>query len=384
MAKQNTTNSQKKTTTTKNKNTKKLKTTNKKTTSKIENKNIGKKIIRKVYLKVTFCLLIAFGILFIFSSYAWFSTNLNVKIRTFNMIVTKNSGLTISFDGIHFDTFVEISRDTLIRDLKATYPNNKSQWSSFGLKPVSSNGISNPDTYFFDMFSSGGVRYLNKNKDHGYVKTYLLNENKINESNNYIAFDLFFKNSSGSPVSDNLYFDDGTEVTIEEDASEEMQGLLNSVRIGLVKVGSTTLDSEPAVIQNLQCHNTCKSIIYEPNSLNHTPLSIERAEKFNVTLIDGERFPTYGCIKSGGPIFIENTVSGSPNLDPDYFQIQETITEDNFDEPLFTVPSGITKVRVYLWIEGQDIDSLETDSEGAELSISINFMKDTQGYTEVE
>ena len=55
-----------------------------------------------------------------------------------------------------------------------------------------------------------------------------------------------------------------------------------------------------------------------------------------------------------------------------------------FDEPLFTIPDGITKMRVYVWIEGQDIDSLETDSEGAEVSISINFIKDTYGYTEYE
>ena len=41
-------------------------------------------------------------------------------------------------------------------------------------------------------------------------------------------------------------------------------------------------------------------------------------------------------------------------------------------------------MRVYVWIEGQDIDSLETDSEGAEVSISINFIKDTYGYTEYE
>ena len=41
-------------------------------------------------------------------------------------------------------------------------------------------------------------------------------------------------------------------------------------------------------------------------------------------------------------------------------------------------------MRVYVWLEGQDIDSLETDSQGAEVAISISFVKDTQGYTEYE
>ena len=58
----------------------------------------------------------------------------------------------------------------------------------------------------------------------------------------------------------------------------------------------------------------------------------------------------------------------------------ETITEDDFNNPLFTVPDGITKARMHVWIEGQDIDSLETDSNGAEFSFSIDFVKDTQGY----
>jgi hypothetical protein len=56
--------------------------------------------------------------------------------------------------------------------------------------------------------------------------------------------------------------------------------------------------------------------------------------------------------------------------------------DGDFDKPLFTIQDGITKARVYLWIEGQDIDSLETDSSGAEIYVDINFIKDTSGYQE--
>ena len=47
---------------------------------------------------------------------------------------------------------------------------------------------------------------------------------------------------------------------------------------------------------------------------------------------------------------------------------------------MFTVPDGYTKARIYVWIEGQDIDSLETMSSGTNVDISINFVKDTLGY----
>ena len=88
------------------------------------------------------------GILLIFSTYAWFSTSLNVKIKTFNMIVSRNSGLSISFDAINYDKTIEISEEVLIDRLVETYPNNLSQWSRNGLIPVSSPGLTNNNTYF--------------------------------------------------------------------------------------------------------------------------------------------------------------------------------------------------------------------------------------------
>ncbi len=44
------------------------------------------------------------------------------------------------------------------------------------------------------------------------------------------------------------------------------------------------------------------------------------------------------------------------------------------------VPHAITKARVYIWVEGQDIDSLETYSKGTVLELGINFVKDTMGF----
>ena len=324
------------------------------------------------------------GILLIFSTYAWFSTSLNVKVKTFNMIVTKNSGLSISFDAINYDNVIEISKDVLIDNLVETYPNNLSQWSGNGLVPVSSPGIINHNSYFFDIFSSSGVKYKNKNLENGFVTTYLSRETNRNSFSNFIAFDLFFKNETGSPISDNLYLDYGTEFTMTSDSPEEMEGLVNSARIGFVKVGSVPLNTPVETIQNLKCNNDCYSVIYEPNSSKHSDLSIERAKKFGINLKKDKSFDTYAYIRAGGPFEIADTISGSIGLNYNYFTLQQTIAEDAFNTALFTIPDGITKARVYVWLEGQDIDSLETDSDGADVSISINFIKDTYGYSEYE
>lgn len=353
-----------------------------KNTKKNSKKSRKKEIVllHKKNRRFLIAIIIFLAIILIGATYAWFSTNLNVRIKTFNMIVTKNSGLSLSFDAINYDSSIEISKETLINRLKETYPNNTSQWSSMGLTPVSTLGVRNPNTPVFEIYASSGVMYRNRKMDNGYVNTVLLSENGRNSFNYYIAFDLFIKNDTGSPVDDNLFLDYGTEVTLTDGDTEEMQGLLNSTRIGFVKIGSTPLDTNPTIIQNLTCNNNCKSTIFEPNSRVHTNLSRERAEKYGVNLKEGEIFPTYAYKKSGGPIFIKDTVSGSSELDMNYFELQETMTELDFAKPLFTIPNGITKMRVYVWIEGQDIDSLETDSSGSELAISINFIKDTTGY----
>lgn len=329
---------------------------------------------------LTFVIIFFVGVLMIFSTYAWFSTTLNVKVKNFNMVVSRNSGLSISFDGINYDSYVEISRKALIDNLVDTYPTNTSQWASVGLTPVSSNGISNPNSPTFDIYASGGVRYRSKKKENGFVNLNLIEENERRAYNNYIAFDLFLKNVTGSPVNDNLYFDYGTEVKMDSESTEEMNGLVNSVRIGIVKIGSLPLDTNPTTLQGMTCNNNCKSIIFEPNSTIHSELSIERAKVYGINLKNEERFPTYACIKGGGPIYVKDAVSGSTNIDLDYFALQQTMTEDDFGMPLFEIPNAVTKVRVYVWIEGQDIDSLETNSDGADISISINFVKDTQGY----
>lgn len=340
-----------------------------------------KEKVRNINRKQAMIIILLFGTLSIFATYAWFSVNLNVKIRTFKIEVTKNSGLTISFDGINFDTAIEISKEELIEKLVTTYPNNTTQWASLGLSPVSSNGITNRNSPIFNIYESNdGVRYRDKSKTNGFIYTSLVEEKERREYSRYIAFDVFFKNETDSPVSDNLYFDTGTEVTMEEGSTEEMLGLLNSVRLGIVKIGSVNLGSPVDRIQNISCHNDCNSIIYEPNSTAHTDLSIEKAKRYGINLTKGQKFPTYASIRGGGPIYVANTVSGSANLDNNYFALQNTMTEANLGTPLFKIPDGITKARIYLWVEGQDIDSLETDSTGADISVSINFVKDTAGY----
>ena len=76
-----------------------------------------------------------------------------------------------------------------------------------------------------------------------YLSTRKNVERGISDHENYIAFDLFLKNITGSPVSDNLYIDEGTNIVIDSGETEQIKGLVNSSRIGFVKVGTVSNNS---------------------------------------------------------------------------------------------------------------------------------------------
>lgn len=327
------------------------------------------------------------AIFLIISSYAWFSTSLNVQIKFFDLVVSSDSGLFISIDGVNFSESIEVSVDSVIRDLVRLYPNHTNQWSVGGMWPVSSNGIRNSNSDRFDIFigeikrpkgriQEGEIRYLNTNR---YV------EDRASLSNVYVAFDIFLKNVSGSPYSDNLYFNDDTYIDFDGEVSDEtkesMSGIMNSLRMGLIKIGSVSLNADVNTIQNIRCNNNCEMTIFEPNKTSHSELSIENASDLGINLVDGVYTPTYAVINPGTRLEHMNGHAGIP-LNTNNFALQRTISEADFNSPIFSIPNGITKLRVYVWIEGQDVDSLETHSVGAPIFIAIGLEKDLAGYEE--
>ncbi|MDD4407003.1 MAG: hypothetical protein PHF30_03070 [Bacilli bacterium] len=352
-----------------------LKKNNKKTVNIFKFKN------RKTLFWVTFLT----AILLTASTYAWLSSALNVKINFFQLSVSSNSGLFISLDGIEFSDSVNISMDSIIMDLKETYPDHVNQWS-YGLWPVSTNGILSPDDDKFDLFIGDLIRTRVRNPNNNTKK--LLNvvkaeEKRANASSYFVAFDIFLKNSSGSPNPDNLFFEENTIIDYQEDTTEEirdsMSNIMNSLRVGVLKIGSLPHNTPVKEIQNMKCNSNCEMVIYEPNNSIHTLDSIEAAENYGIKLIDGTYIPTYGIIKEGKRLDHINGHSGTGvPLDSEHFAIQNTIKD--FSQPIFQVPNAITKARVYIWLEGQDVDSLETYSKGTSLDIIINFVKDLAGY----
>ena len=317
------------------------------------------------------------GLLLIISSYAWFSSALDFKIKFFTITASTNTGLFISLDGQEFSSSIDVNVDTVINNLK-TYPNHKNRWASKRLYPASSNGISNSNNSTFDMFK-GIVFDYKPNTDRRVISVELEEELEPTTDSTFIAFDVFFKNVSGSPKPDNLYLDTGSGVDFANENTDDSNGIINAIRFGVLKINSVPLKSELNLIQNMGCNNSCESVIFEPRATNHSNASIQRVKEMGIRLINGTYFPTYAIIKEGTQLESRSGYQGTNiALDTEHFKLQNTLI--NLNTPLIEVPNAITKARIYVWVEGQDVDILESISKGSNISITLNFRKDLAGY----
>jgi len=329
------------------------------------------------------------GLLFAMAAWAWFSQTLNVRIDFFQMRVDSDTGLYISLDGIDFSEEILISRESILNDLTPRYPNHTNRWSITGLRPVSSNGLPNPNTDRFDIFWGEVHRRRSAHRDDDPQRR-LFAVREVEDAptpvSRFVAFDFFLRNITHSPHPDNLFIENDSVIDfsmdeiIDPEVRANMAGIVNSMRFGLVFKGTVPIGSDIETIQNMRCEQDCHYVIWEPNDLRHSPESIARAATKGITVVDGQPHPTFAVIAPGGPI---NHRSGQPGsgvpLDPNHFALQRTHT--NLNDAIWEIPHGITKVRAYLWVEGQDIDGLETDEAiTVLLDVLISLSKDLAGY----
>ena len=61
----------------------------------------------------------------------------------------------------------------------------------------------------------------------------------------------------------------------------------------------------------------------------------------------------------------------------DYFtDTMKNAQDDARPEIFYLTPNSVTKIRVYIYIEGQDVDNYDIDTEGKKIKASFGFTKD--------
>lgn len=331
------------------------------------------KIKKELKFNLLFLITAVTGVILIYSTYAWFSASLNVVISDFSMTTKSTDGLYISLDGITWAESVNITENDMITRLTDTYPYHETQWSQ-ELGPVSTMGLLDNNSNRFIFYTHKPHRVLRPNYENtDKLSFFQVEESGVNKNNLFVAFDVFFKNVTPSPYSDNIYIEEAT--FINSDNENDDDTAINALRMGMIFSDVTSLEAHPNNIQNLGCNGRCRSFIYEPNAFNHSETSIKMADKHGVLLEHGNYYETYGMKQGGDDIMIWSGVRNNKvGIDNTYYELQQTDT--TIGKPIFSMPEGIVKARIYVWVEGQDIDIIEYTSPGYQVSVSLKFNKD--------
>lgn len=309
-----------------------------------------------------FFLLILLILVLVTSTYAWFTVNRNVRVEGMNVEVATSGNLEISVDAINWKNV--INTDELLNSVKNTYPAAINQIPSEGLYPMSTAG--NITDGKLDMF-------FGKVLVDAYTNEYsLITSKEIENHGNggkFIAFDIFLKVEHQTQV----YLTSESQIKSSRLTDESVStGIENATRIAILNHGN---GMGAAQVQNLK--NANHAMIIEPNYDTHTATGIRSAQNL---------YQIYGLKTSGNAALqyygvkanISNPVAINSKIDA-YFAIvnpEKKLASNFFNGgnriEIFNLNPGITKLRLYIWIEGQDVDC-EDNASGANLKVDLQF-----------
>ena len=375
------------------------------------------KRVKKLAVGTALCALIL-GV----STYAWFIGMKTVNVSSFDISIASTESLMLSIDGKNWSQEVTINED----NFSDAYEGNTNSWGGEGLIPISTVGAMDPDTSKLIMFEKGSLTAT----EGGYrLMSSRINNSSTKEADGYVAFDLFIKNLSGEEYYTNydplneeaIYLTPESKASASTNGGEQNTGIEISVRVAFAQVGRVIATTEdPTTITGIDCSGSNGSTkicdqrnaqIWEPNDTKHVENAINWYNasckkriaddvfddaSYNGTcgtVSDGTAYHTYvvsgvidetdtvdvydGADYNGYTNSISPTAADGKLVDLDTF----TDTEKNLqgvERPTFMTlaPNSITKVRVYVYIEGQDIDNYDFASLGKKISVSFGFTKE--------
>ena len=351
-----------------------------------KNKEKNKRKLRTLVL-LLFLTIIMFGT----STYAWFTANRRVSITSIDVHVETSDGIQISTDGSTWKSV--ITRDDILVNKYSTADN----FIPNTLDAVSTDGtiIEGTGTRKLDFYLSN----IGTNESTG---RYTINTEQINEATDktkFVAFDIFLKVSSAKTVYLNTA--DSQSSVVMKEGSQDL-GLKNAARMGFVKIGeAASTDTVAQITGASYSSNAPAAKIWEPNNDTHSTAVINSvATEYGITLQEtGTNTGLYNPINYCGVTTnisssadLINTVNctagvgtnttamqaGTPSTTNGEYSTSGTLisTPSTFASGtryvIFNLNGGITKMRIYMWIEGQDLDC-ENNASGTDITYNLEF-----------
>ena len=344
-------------------------------------------------------LLVATGFLLTTTTYAWFTSNRTVTVGDINVNVASSGGIQLSVDGTNWKSIVSTSD---ISGATATYAaaTNQLPSDSSALEPVSTALASLDSDGYLSMWHGTVV----SNTGGNYILTTDDASTVTHGANGYfVCFDLFFKVDAESAT-----VTDGTATPIYLTTTSDVitngsdTGIKNAARVAFIKEGATTTGSALSDIQALKTSTVNSNVfLWEPNYDYHTASGVTNArdvygvtdvvvDNSTVTLAEGADNPLLGYSGvTAGIAASDDILLGSAtaaNYPAKFATVTPTLTTEagwatsanGAYHQIFTLGANqITKVKVYFWVEGQDVDC-ENNASGGAITLKLQFSLNSQ------
>lgn len=331
-------------------------------------------------------LLLITGFLLTTSTYAWFTSNTTVSVNNIQVTVATQNGIQLSVDAINWKSILSTT------DLQGAYNTYGAATNQLPatLEPVST-ALDIENDYFKMFYGTVGTNtagdYIITATD---VSTVLDNHTKVEgtaggTTGKFVMFDLFFKLDGKTGDATNIYMTSSSGIKAEGNDT----GIKNASRVAFINLGKLTSDKTSTEVQAIT--GGTDKYLWEPNYDAHTATGVNNAVQVykmgadSLTAGTGNAAVSYDGINSVitadenvklGEANSGHATSGSKftTVTPTYQTKEEfSGTDSKESQQIFDLTAGyITKVRVYFWIEGQDIDC-ENGASGGNIVLNLQF-----------
>ena len=313
-----------------------------------------KKTIKKRAFVSAIAMLIVSAIVLTSSTFAWFSMSKEAEVQSMDLTVSSPEGIQISanasawtasltVDEIFDNDDEKTSRYDAYEGNNNLYPADLIPVSSAFAAANSATGYANFYKATLDDSGRATVTAVTQSKD-------------SQDAAGLIAFDLFFKVAEAQTVKFGAS-------TFTDNSNSK---ILSALRVAFSPLGNVAIGTDAATATALNTFTANKNVSYEVDSLN-------RSDDATALGISAGRLSTEYLYGTGGNgrTAVNGVLVGSGT------SMNGTAVNDQSaeSEKVFSLDAGITKVRVYIWVEGQDVDCLNSVA-GAALTANLKFTID--------
>jgi len=287
------------------------------------------------------------------STFAWFSMGKEAKIETMELTVSSSDGFEISANA-NLNGWTSTLTPAEIFNLEEGDRNFTTK-DSYMVADVDTNYLPTMLKPVSCAFGGSSADFFSANLAAATTEgpiSQTTGGQEAADAAGFVAFDLYIK--SGFAAEQNLYFNQSEFVEADNNATLDKHAI-SALRVAFAYYGSNADASAAKALSTMQ-----SAVVYEPASTVASDGSTKAAET------------TYYVNGAGTGLTKAAKTFAQSNSNIVASSARE-VADNDANNQYITVQPGINKFRVFIWVEGNDMDCID-DIASDELSATFRFL----------